>query len=568
MLLPDISLHKPIQVESAEVAVAMDPSDEQLPVTRERQSRLKSSGLRSFARLRETDIRERYEFGDTDNIGAGAYGSVYLAKDKQFNNRVVAIKKVTIPKNAASNTEKAKEAKETFYTEVEIMQNLDHPNICKLLETYDRGRFMFFVMEYCAGKELFDRIEQRGSIDEPNSVEIIKQAGSALKYAHNQGVAHRDIKPENIVFCSTDLTSNDIKVIDWGVGFYFGHGSMHDLLGTLTYAAPEVLEANPTKGYTCACDAFSLGVVTYIMLCGTIPFAGGIVQHLNAMKQESYIMSGPVWDKVSDAAKDFVRSLLKPDPSKRMSMSAMMEHEWLRVASHMANPQISKTVFMNLQQFNNTSRFVSLCTGVVARQLDHEKIKDVKQVFRQMDTNGDGMLDFQEIKAGFEKILGSDSCSTAELEEMFHRIDMDKSGKIDYTEFCAAGIGQHCLLEDDALWAAYQDFNTRSDGPLRRSILEDAIAQSDVIHQKSQSLHEDLEKLDRRTAGHISFEDWVDFLRGGTTLARISERKHDETESCIGALACCVANDRPPASDVDESSDDEDNKDDNSCSIL
>jgi len=106
------------------------------------------------------------------------------------------------------------------------MKELDHPNICKLLETYEQGRFMFFVMEYCAGKEVFDRIMDVGLIEEVSTAKIIQQTVSALLYAHTNGIAHRDIKPENIVFCNDDADCDLIKVIDWGLVFFFGQGRM------------------------------------------------------------------------------------------------------------------------------------------------------------------------------------------------------------------------------------------------------------------------------------------------------------------------------------------------------
>lgn len=82
----------------------------------------------------------------------------------------------------------------------------------------------------------------------------MRQSASALLYAHNRGIAHRDMKPENICFCSKDVTNQHVKLIDWGLGFYFGQGRMNSAVGSLTYAAPEVLEAKEKQGYTAACD--------------------------------------------------------------------------------------------------------------------------------------------------------------------------------------------------------------------------------------------------------------------------------------------------------------------------
>merc|ERR1719330_2330003 len=172
-----------------------------------------------------------------------------------MTNRRVAIKKVIIHDQ---------EKKKAFQKESDIMKALDHPNICKLLETYEQGRFMFFVMEYCEGGEVFERIMDHGLIVERETADIVKQAASALYYAHNAGIAHRDMKPENICFCSPEANNNQIKVIDWGLGFYFGEARMKSAVGSPSYAAPEVLDAKPgAAGYSSACDVWSLGVMMY-----------------------------------------------------------------------------------------------------------------------------------------------------------------------------------------------------------------------------------------------------------------------------------------------------------------
>merc|ERR1712203_493262 len=156
----------------------------------------------------------------------------------------------------------------------------DHPNIVKLLATYQENNAMYFVMELCEGGELFDRIIETGSLSEKTTARIIDQCASAVAYAHARKIAHRDIKPENIVFCSKDKSVLDIKLIDWGLAMSFQGGSMSDAVGSFTYAAPEVIEANERKTYRETCDLWSMGVLTYVMLCGRPPFWGSRKQFI------------------------------------------------------------------------------------------------------------------------------------------------------------------------------------------------------------------------------------------------------------------------------------------------
>jgi len=311
----------------------------------------KHAGLRAFCPERvHGKINERYEFNKSDSIGSGQFGTVFLAKDKRYNQRIVAIKKIW----TSSSTQ---QMREEFSRERSVMQELDHPNICKLLETWDEGRFMYFVMEYCAGKEIFLRITDSGAIHEKASCDIVKQVASALNHAHGRGIAHRDIKAENVVFCTDDDECRDIKVIDWGIAFFFQEAKMRSTVGSTLYIAPEVLDpASVHKGYTCACDAFSLGVLTYIMLSGRMPFWGNIGKQLGAKQKEEYPMKGETWNTVSDEAKDLIRSLLKSNPQERLTMDAVMEHPWLNGGAQTTEVVVSKEVLHNLNNFCNTSR--------------------------------------------------------------------------------------------------------------------------------------------------------------------------------------------------------------------
>merc|ERR1712190_538501 len=126
---------------------------------------------------------------------------------------------------------------------------------------------------------------------------------------------------------------------------------------------------------------------------------------------------------------------------------------WLRNPGRSMDPGISRQVLSNMKQFSNTSQFFSLCVASVARQLDHRSLRDVHRVFCEMDANGDGVLELHEVKAGFEKIFGKGSEQLAGVDELFAKLDLDGSGKIDYTEFCAAGIGERLSTEESVLWA-------------------------------------------------------------------------------------------------------------------
>jgi calcium-dependent protein kinase len=153
--------------------------------------------------------------------------------------------------------------------EIDILKNLDHPNILKLYEVYEDKQNIYLVTEFCSGGELFDEIIAKGRFEEHEAAFIMKQLFSAIAYCHSKNVCHRDLKPENILLDANDKRS--IKLIDFGTSqVYTDEEKMEVVIGTSYYIAPEVLAGK----YTEKCDMWSLGVILYILLSGQPPFPG------------------------------------------------------------------------------------------------------------------------------------------------------------------------------------------------------------------------------------------------------------------------------------------------------
>jgi len=486
-------------------------------------------------------ISKRYSINARE-VGSGGFGKVFVAEDKEVPGRKVAIKKICLD---------SKDMRASFEKEVALMKELDHPNICKILETYENGRVVWVVMEFCEGGEVFDRIMDRGRIEERLAAHIAHQVAKALKYAHSRGIAHRDLKPENVCFCHAEQATGAVKVIDWGVGSYFNAkgcealdarsrpsslGSlgqhlqrMCSAVGSTTYAAPEVLQAgqaNGTCGYTSACDLWSLGVLTYVMLCGKPPFWGIVSDQLKRMQREHYPMHDETWQAVSKEAKDFIAKLLKCDPQDRLTLDGVLAHPWIcgdsRAAASdgRADGAMVEQVLSNCRQFGRGGHFYSICAASVARQLDHRSLQDVQKVFTEMDTNGDGVLELREVIMGFERMFGKGSEQARGVEELFNKLDLDGSGQIDYTEFCAAGLGVGArmtgpeALNELSLRAAFKAFDINDDnGRITRDEIVRVLQGADVGKAWSQEVCEQVteeifERYDSDRDGSIDFEEW------------------------------------------------------------
>ena len=154
--------------------------------------------------------------------------------------------------------------------EIDILKNLDHPNILRLYEVFEDAKNIYLVTELCNGGELFDEIVSRTRFGERDAANVIKQLISAISYCHSKKVCHRDLKPENILIDNKE--SLTIKLIDFGTSQRFeDEEKMELVLGTAYYIAPEVLKGE----YDEKCDVWSIGVILYILLSGEPPFPGG-----------------------------------------------------------------------------------------------------------------------------------------------------------------------------------------------------------------------------------------------------------------------------------------------------
>merc|ERR1712142_1300580 len=254
---------------------------------------------------RTPTVEDKYDLKDV--LGTGAFSQVRLAECRE-DGHMYAIK--IIDKKALKGKE------DSLENEIRVLKRLDHPNVVKLLEAYESKSYVYLVMELVTGGELFDRIVEKGSYTEKDAADLIKQVMSAVHYMHESGVVHRDLKPENLLYHSPDDDSK-IMISDFGLSKMEDSGIMATACGTPCYVAPEVLAQKP---YGKAVDVWSIGVISYILLCGYPPFYDENDANLFAqILKGEYEFDSPYWDEISDSAKDFISHLMDLDVNSRYS---------------------------------------------------------------------------------------------------------------------------------------------------------------------------------------------------------------------------------------------------------
>ncbi|XP_010173095.1 calcium/calmodulin-dependent protein kinase type 1G [Antrostomus carolinensis] len=260
------------------------------------------------------NIRKTFIF--MESLGSGAFSEVFLVKQRS-TGKLFALKCIKkSPLTRESNLE----------NEIAVLKKIKHENIVSLEDIYESTTHFYLVMQLVSGGELFDRILERGVYTEKDASVVIHQVLTAVKYLHENGIVHRDLKPENLLYLTPDENSK-IMITDFGLSKMEQNGIMSTACGTPGYVAPEVLAQKP---YSKAVDCWSIGVITYILLCGYPPFYEETESKLfEKIKEGYYEFESPFWDDISESAKDFIRHLLDKNPNTRFTCEEALRHPWI-----------------------------------------------------------------------------------------------------------------------------------------------------------------------------------------------------------------------------------------------
>lgn len=259
----------------------------------------------------------KYEFGGI-KLGAGAACQVHEATSRSDKCEAVAIKSVVKEDAEAIGKESRKE--------VAILRKMHHDSICKFYELFEDPLIYYLVFELCEGGTLFDRLEHDIVLEEPDAVQMCKDMFSATCYVHDRGIVHRDLRPESWLL--TDFSQEArVKLSNFGLAEFCSQSNLlSQPCGTLHYVAPEVLRGQ----YGRPSDAWTLGVVLFLMVYGSYPFDGDSCSEV----MRNVISSEPDWSDscyaLSNGCRDMLRCLLVKDPGKRLTPSQCLSHPWLK----------------------------------------------------------------------------------------------------------------------------------------------------------------------------------------------------------------------------------------------
>eukprot|EP01119_Soliformovum_irregulare_P004063 TRINITY_DN15075_c0_g1_i1.p1 TRINITY_DN15075_c0_g1~~TRINITY_DN15075_c0_g1_i1.p1 ORF type:complete len:336 (-),score=98.64 TRINITY_DN15075_c0_g1_i1:48-1055(-) len=273
-------------------------------------------------------VEDKYDIGP--EMGKGGFSVVKEGTNKVTKEKV-ALKFVEKSQLTSSDSV-------LLDREIESLKKVVHPNILKLVEVFNEesDQYMVLAMELVSGGELFYKIVEGGNYTEKDAVLIMRQVIDGVAHLHAEGICHRDLKPENLLCTSTPEEIKGKKyepyrivIADFGLSKSFEGDALVTSCGTPEYVAPEVITADGE--YTVAVDMWSVGVITYVLLCGFSPFgaSGDASVLFDKIIKAEFEFPDPEWTNISPQAKDFISKLLVKDPQDRYSAEQCKQHEWL-----------------------------------------------------------------------------------------------------------------------------------------------------------------------------------------------------------------------------------------------
>ncbi|KAM4888318.1 serine/threonine-protein kinase SIK1 isoform 1-T2 [Thomomys bottae] len=295
----------------------------------------------------------RVGFYDVERtLGKGNFAVVKLARHRVTKTQV-AIKIIDKTRLDSGNLEK-------IYREVQLMKLLNHPHIIKLYQVMETKDMLYIVTEFAKNGEMFDYLTSNGHLSEKEARKTFWQILSAVEYCHAHHIVHRDLKTENLL-----LDGNmDIKLADFGFGNFYNPGEpLSTWCGSPPYAAPEVFEGKEYEGPQL--DIWSLGVVLYVLVCGSLPFDG---PNLPTLRQRVLEGRFRIPFFMSQDCESLLRRMLVVDPAKRITIAQIRQHRWMRAdpaLARQAGPALPVQAYSsNLGDYNEQALGIMQALGI------------------------------------------------------------------------------------------------------------------------------------------------------------------------------------------------------------
>ena len=469
---------------------------------------------RNFVVQRNTNVYDVYE--KINFLGEGAFGAVFKVRRKNSGTREIirALKEISKDQILGSEDE--------VRNEVEVLKNLDHPNIMKIFEFFEDEEKMYLINEFCGGADVAGINDKLGKFPEFLLKYVMFQVFFAISFLHSNKVVHGDIKRENIAFVypenkdkkeveeffgnffkdkeiqdelaeasglenlsdkalsfARDISNYDIKILDFGSAKMKKQGKTNEKLsgvtGTVYYCSPEVVKDK----YDFDCDEWACGVMMYILLTGYPPFVGNDEDEIfNNILKEEPDFNVPELKNVTENCIDLMKKLLEKDANKRIKSDEALKHDFfvsginvgnLLKGKYKENSEILKSLIKRKTfELSNKkkSKFRDVVIAYIALNFsDQNEEKLAKQIFMDI-TGGDKHFLIKKNTFITRMTQVCKNLSKKDIEDLFDSIDENETGNIEYEELIRALTDKEKLLSDKNLKEAFEFFDKDKSGSI------------------------------------------------------------------------------------------------------
>ena len=507
-------------------------------------------------------------YKEVNDLGIGTYGLVkkVLLISSSIPRALKIIPKSKLIKGVNNSM---------VINEIEILRNLDHPNIMKIYEYYEDNKNFYIVGEYCDSGDLYSKLEKLDNFSEVIVKIIMKKILSAIAYLHSKKILHGDIKIENVLLNTStkrklrktftrlnqesnleslqkelnknlkeedyskstkeffeDIDKYEIKLIDFGCSKIFTKNKK-----IITYSnsneQTEIIENNDEKKenkelirgaslycspevianhYDEKCDEWACGVLMYILLCGSPPFYGKKDEEIfRNIKKGNFHFYYPQFKNVSDNAKDLISQLLKYDKNKRITAKDALNHPFFN-----ENINLKQEIDINiLIRLKNLKIYNKIQQAVIAyltmNFIDKDEEKKLRDVFRFIDKKSSGIIKKDDIKKAFQE--NNLEIDEDNLKNIFDILDSDSNGYIEYQEFLRALVDKENLFSENNLKQVFELFDKDKSGQITWDDLYGIFYQSENKNINEEIIQKFLEEINMKKEDSINFEQFSKIMK-------------------------------------------------------
>ena len=390
--------------------------------------------------------------------------------------------------------EKNSPLEENYRREINILKKLDHPYIIKIFETYENSKTIDSICEFNDGRKINDEINDIGPFPEKIAANVIFQLLGVVNYLHNtKGIIHTRINPLTVTVNTYDDDNEfyDIKLNHFGNYILknpppwnnikpINLNLFNDENDTIEkfFVAPETIKGN---NYDESCDIYSIGILSYYMISGKIPYITCKSPLRSILSNSLPDFNLPSFEHISKEGIKLIKGLINRNPKKRISINNALKSKWFLKLETRKSFKITKShyrkIISNVKKYNPSNKLQQISIAYLVHNIpDIDDVRDINKVYFGFNLTYDGKMTKEQIKEGFDSHLITKDSEKKKfqkiIDDMFQILDYNINGYIEYEEFVRAGIDKKLFCEKEVLKFCFDFIDKDKSGKVSLSELK------------------------------------------------------------------------------------------------